>query len=147
MNRVEAGDDIGRHVAGRADLIENLLAHRQHVHQAAGVRMLRDDKAAVRTGFDEWETHVPEAFHLMPVGEIAACALRAAFDDVSGDDAGRHPVPVGRRPSELEHHWCESHGRVGDTAGDDDVGAGPQRRDDRSRPDVCVGRQYAIANF
>ena len=35
-----------------------------------------------------------------PVGEVAAGALRAALEDVPGDDARGQPVPVVGRPAE-----------------------------------------------
>ena len=77
---------------------------------------------------------------------VAAGALRAAFDDVSGDGAGGELVPVVRFPFELVDHRRERERGIGGTAGDHDIGARVERFRQRERPDVGIGRKDAISN-
>ena len=67
---------------------------------AAGARMLGDDERAVGAGLDDRIADVGEVGNLPPVVQaVAAGALRAALDDVAGDDAGGEAVPVVGAPS------------------------------------------------
>ncbi len=108
--------------------------------------MLGDHKAAVGLRFDQREPYLPVTLDQRPVGEISTGALRAAFDDVPGNHAGRHAVPVRGRPSEFEHHGRKRHCRVRHTPGDDHVCAKFQRLHESGRADVCIGRQHAAAD-
>ena len=83
--------------------------------------------------------------HLLPVGDVAARALGAAFDDVPGHDAGGQPVPVVHGPAELVDHRRQGDAGVGDAAGDDDLAAGLQGRHHRFGAEVDVGRDDAVA--
>ncbi|MCY1423761.1 hypothetical protein D9M71_394840 [compost metagenome] len=78
--------------------------------------------------------------HLFPVGEIAAGALRAAFDDVPGECGLGQPVVVVPGPAEFVHQGGADHRAVHHPAGDDDVRAEPQRLGDARRAEVGVGR-------
>ena len=109
--------------------------------------MLRHDEAAVFFGLDDRKPDPLVAFHERPVGEVPACALRAALDDVAGDDSGGHAIPIVRRPAELEHHRRQRHGCVSYAPGDDDVGAALERLDDPCRTYVRVRRQHTRTNL
>ena len=114
---------------------------------AAGVRVLRDDERAVGARLDDRIADVREVGNVPPVVEaVAARALRAALDDVAGDDSGGELVPVVapqpnswrsgaivsavsvERPVMTTFAPCASASTIG-------VGA-----------DVRVGREHAIAN-
>ena len=82
---------------------------------------------------------VPARRHLLPVREVAAGGLAAAFDQMPGERAGGEAVPVLGRPAELVDQRAQGHGAVDHAAGDDDIGARIQRRRDRERAEVGVG--------
>ena len=69
-------------------------------------------------------------------GVVAAEALARALEQVADEDAGREPVPVVPRPAVLVRERREEQRRVGDAAGDHDVGALRERVDDRARAEV-----------
>ena len=146
--RREVGDDVGRDVRVRiAHLVHELLGHRRDRDPAAGVRMLVDDERAVGVAFDDRIADVREVGNVLPIVEaVAARALRAAFDDVAGDDSRGESIPVVAGPAELVAQRRHRERGVGRAAGDDDVRAARERLDDRHRADVRVGRQHAIAN-
>ena len=74
--------------------------------------------------FDDRIADVREIGNVLPVVEaVAAGALRAALDDVAGDDARREPVPVVGAPAELVAQRRHRERGVGRAAGDDDVRA------------------------
>ncbi len=74
---------------------------------------------------------------------IAAGALRAAFNNVSGNVAGSQLVPIVRPPAEAVDHGREHQGGIGATAGDDHVRAGGQSFGQRKRADVSIGAEDA----
>ena len=78
--------------------------------------------------------------HLLPVGEIAAGALRAAFDDVPGEGGLGQSVVVVPGPAELVHQGGADHRAVDHPAGDHDVRAQAQGLDDARRAEVGVER-------
>ena len=72
---------------------------------------------------------------------VAAGGLRAALDDVAGGDGAGQRVVVGAGPAEVGGGGPDDERRVGDPAGDDDVGAGVEAVGDAPRPEVGVGGQ------
>src|SRR3546814_12044997 len=76
----------------------------------------------------------------LPVREVAAGALRAAFDDVTGQRAGGELVVVVLAPAEFVHQRTEHHSRIDTAASDDHIGASRQRLPDRDRAEVRVPR-------
>ena len=82
---------------------------------------------------------VDEVGHLGEEREVAAGGLDAAFDDVAGGDGTGERVVVGAAPAEVRGGRSDDHRRVGDPAGDDDVGAGVEAVDDAPRAEVGVG--------
>ena len=77
----------------------------------------------------------------MPVGEVAAGGLRAAFQDMADQAAGTEPVVIVRGPAEFMHQNAERQRAVGATAGDDDVGARGESGCDRQRAEIGVCSQ------
>src|SRR4051812_8190651 len=109
--------------------------------------MLGDRERAVSFRLDDRIADIGEVGNILPIVEtIAARTLRAALDDVAGDDTGSHEVVILRRPSELVAKWRHRKRGVGRSTGDDDVRPFLQRLDDRTGADIRVGRQYAIPN-
>src|SRR3954464_10425866 len=105
--------------------------------------MLRYDKGAVRGAFDEWVAHVGEIRNRSPVMKtISARALRAALDDMTGDDSGGELVPVLCTPGKLISQWCHRQRRICGPAGNHDIRARSESFDDRLRTDVCVRRKH-----
>jgi hypothetical protein len=145
--RGEVGDDVGRDVRARvAHLVHELLLHRAHGDRAARAGMLRHDERAVGERFEHRIADARPVAHVAPVGEVAARALRAALDDVAGDDARGKPIPVVGRPAERVDHRRERDAGVRAAARDDDLRAGRQRFDERPRAVVRVRRRHAIAD-
>ena len=138
----------GRDVRVRiAHLVDELLGDRRHRDPPAGVRVLGDDERAVGACFDDGIADVGEIGNRSPVVQtVAARALRAALDDVPGDDAGGELIPARRAPAELVAKRRHRERGVGRAAGDDDVRAALERLDDRHRADVRVGGEHAIAD-
>jgi hypothetical protein len=70
-----------------AHLVHELLGHRVRRDAPPGAGVLRDDERAVRRRLDDRVADVGEVRDVAPVVEaVAARALRAALDDVPGDD-------------------------------------------------------------
>ncbi len=138
----EIADHIGQQVGARiADLVQHLLQHRMHRDQPTGAFRLADDELAAGLDFDDGETHVGVALaHQLPVGEVAAGALRAAFDDVARYRAGGELVVFVFFPTELVHQRAQHHGGVDAAPGDDDLRAGIQRTGDGDGAEVGVHR-------
>ena len=62
--------------------------------------MLHDDERPVSRRLDDRIADVGEIGDVLPVVQaVAAGALRAALDDVAGDDSGRETIPVVGAPS------------------------------------------------
>ena len=100
--------------------------------------MLRDRERAVRGHLDD---RVPGGLQIdaAPVEQrVPASGLGSTFVDVPGDDAGRDPVPVVRRPAMLVDQRSIGERRVGRSTGDHDVRLHAQRLDDRGRSDIGV---------
>src|SRR3546814_7729050 len=97
--------DLRQQIRARmADLVEHLCEHGMNRHAATGACRLGDDKAAIGFNLDDRKTHVGIAVaDRLPVREVAAGALRAAFDDVTGQRAGGELVVVVRS----EEHTSE----------------------------------------
>ena len=74
-------------------------------------------------------------------GEVAPGGLRAAFDDVSGDDGTGQGVEIVSVPTEVRGGGADDHRGVGDPAGDHDVGAGVQAVHDAPAAEIGVGGQ------
>ena len=111
---------------------------RRHGDAPAGVRMLGDDEGAVGRRLRRSDSRCsPDRGSICQSYEtVAARALRAALDDVAGDDARGELVPVVVAPAELEAKRRHGERRVGRAAGDDDVRA-LGRAPRRSAPSRC----------
>ncbi|CRQ82760.1 hypothetical protein PAERUG_E16_London_17_VIM_2_04_14_02801 [Pseudomonas aeruginosa] len=137
----EVADHVGQQVgAWVADLVEHLFADAQFADQATGAGRLGHHEAPVGLDLDDGETDVLVVRHLLPVGEIAACALRAAFDDVPGEGGLGQSVVVVPGPAELVHQGGADHRAVDHPAGDHDIRAQAQGLDDARRAEVGVER-------
>src|SRR3546814_7222819 len=91
-----------------------------HRHAATGACRLGDDKAAIGFNLDDRKTHVGiDVADRLPVREVAAGALRAAFDDVTGQRAGGELVVVVLAPAEFVHQRTEHHSRIETAARDE----------------------------
>src|SRR5205085_1617724 len=81
-----------------------------------------------------------EAGHLLEEGVVATGRLRAALDDVPGDDRSRERVPVVALPAVMPRRGPDHDGGIGHASGDDDVGASPERVGDAPPAEVRVRR-------
>ena len=72
---------------------------------------------------------------------VAAGRLDAAFDDVARGHRAGETVVIVAGPAEVRGGRPDDHRRVGDPAGDDDVGAAVEAVDDAPRAEVGVGGQ------
>ncbi len=78
--------------------------------------------------------------------EIAPACLSGAFEQMPDGQPLREPVPVVPAPVELVHDRAERERGIGDTAGDYDIGAAPERLRDRLRAQIGAGKQQALAH-
>ena len=138
----EVADHVRQQVrAGITDLVEHLFQHGMHRHQAAGAGRLGDRELAVLAHLDDRKAHVGIAvLHQLPVGEVAAGALRTAFDDVTRDASRREQVVLVFLPAELVHQRPQHHRGVHAAAGDHHVGPLGQRAGNRQGAEVSVHR-------
>ncbi len=145
----EIGDAIGRDVVFRiAQFVQKLLLDGVDAHASAGRFVFGDDESAIGLGFDDRIADVRHIGNALPIHlAIAAGALRAAFDDMSGDCARCKLVVLIGFPSEAMDHGRERERGIGRAARDDDVRSRRQRLRQRESADVGVGALDAIANF
>ena len=73
-------------------------------------------------------------------GIVAARGLRPAFEHVPGHDRTRQGVEIVSLPAEMGGGRPDDQRRVGDAAGNDDIGARPQALGDAPGAQVGVGR-------
>ena len=74
------------------------------------------------------------------VREVAAAQLPRALEQMADHRAAREAVDVTGCPAVLVHERRHEQRRIGDAAGDDDVGAAGERRQHRLRAEIGVGR-------
>ena len=140
LDLAEVADHVGQQVGARvADFIQQLLGDAQFADQSAGALDLADGELAVGTDLHNRETDVFVVRHLPPIGEVAAGALRAAFDDMPGQCRLGQAVVVLPGPVELMHQRRADHRAVHHTAGYHDIGTQLQRLHDAGRAEVGVG--------
>ena len=140
MNGGEIGDAIRRDVFARiAHFVEQLLFDRCDGDAPAGARVLGEAERPVGLGFDDRIADVGQIRNRFPIHlAISAGPLRAAFDGVPGDGAGREPVPIVGLPPEFVNHRREREAGIGHAAGDDDLRALRERVDHGQRAEVNV---------
>ena len=109
--------------------------------------MLGDHECAVGLSFDYGVTDADEVLYLTPVGVVAARALGATLGDVAGNRAGGQLVIVLRRPAKLVDHRAADERRVGDAAGNDDLGARGEALGHGERTDVGVGAEQVVLDL
>ncbi|MNY11073.1 hypothetical protein D3C86_1440820 [compost metagenome] len=78
--------------------------------------------------------------HAVPVGEVAAGALRAAFDDMPGQGGLGQAVVIAPGPVELVHQGGADHRAVDHPPGDHDIRAQSQGGGNARRAQVGVHR-------
>ncbi len=144
-DRVEQCGGIGVGVRRSADLVEELGGHRPDRHQPAGAGVFRDDARTVGEHLGDREPRVLEVRDLLEEGVVAAGALGAALDDVTGHDRAGQRVERVPAPPEPPGGGSHHHGGVGDPAGDDDVGPRIERGGDAESPEVGVGGHQLLA--
>src|SRR6185369_8352304 len=103
----EARRRVGVQIAGPLDLVEELRRDGPDRHEAAGPGGLGHDERAVGVHLREREPDAGDVRYLVEERVVAARALRAALEDVAGDDPGREAVPVVARPAELPRRGAE----------------------------------------
>ena len=135
---VKSATTSGERYARRVvHLVEELMAERVGAHATAGAGRLRDHRRAVGVDPCDRIRQVPGVRERPPVaGVVAAQALARALEQVADEDARGQPVPVVPGPAVLVGERCEEQRRVGDPAGDHDVGALRERVGDRSGAEV-----------
>ena len=110
--------------------------------------MLGDHRRAVGADLGQREAGVGQVGDFGEERVVAAGGLYAAFDDVAGDHRSGELVVVGAGPAEVRGRRSDDHRRVGDPAGDDDVGPVVEAVDDAPRAQVGVrGQRGAEPKF
>ena len=100
-------------------------------------RRLRDHRGAVGVDLRDRVRQIPRVGERPPVAAVVAAeTLAGALEQVTDEDARGEPVPVVPRPAVLVRERREEQRRVGDPAGDHDVGALRERVGDRARAEV-----------
>src|SRR6476646_9737408 len=91
MDAGKIGDDIRRDVLMRiAHFVEQLLLDRLNAYATAGAFMLGDNKSAVRRSLDDRKADIRHIGNVRPIVlTVTARGLCTAFNDVTGDRAGR----------------------------------------------------------
>src|SRR5467141_3817718 len=90
--------DIGLRIA---HLINQLFLDRGNNDPATGAFVFRYDKSAVGRCLDDWKTNIGEIGNAAPfILTITTRALRAAFNDMTGNSPGSQTVPIIRGQTE-----------------------------------------------
>ena len=139
---VETGGDVGVRVCRPADLVEELRGHGPDRHQPVGAGVLGDHATAIRPHLGYRKPRPVQARDLVEERVVAAGALRAALDDVTGDHRSGERVPVGALPLEPPRRRADDQRRVGDARTDHDVGTALERRGDAEAAEVGVGAHH-----
>src|SRR5262249_37025994 len=125
---------------------QELLFYRVDGDAPTGGGVFRDDETAIGLGLDDRVADVGQVGDGLPIDlAVAARALRAALDNVSGDRPGSELVELVRLPAEAMDHRGESERGVGGASGDHHLRAGSERFGEGERADVRVGAEDAIA--
>ena len=140
---VETGCHVGAEVAGGADLVEQLRGHGADGDGTAGAVVLADHRGSVGGDVGPGEPGPFESGNLGEERVVAPGGLRAALDDVPGDDSAGEGVPVVACPAVVPGGRAADHGGVGGATGDHDVGATVERFDDAPAAEVGVGADEA----
>ena len=138
---VEARGDVGAEVALGLDLVDELRGDGVDGDRASGAVVLGDDARAVGGDLGDREARGAgrRAGQAEEPAEVAAGRLRAALDDVTGDDRAGQLVVRRLAPAVVRDRRTDDQRGVGDPAGDDDVGAGAQGGGDAEAAEVGVG--------
>ena len=121
LDAVEASHHIRVDVAAALNLIEKLCRHGADRHQPPAPRMLGDDRASVLAQLRDRKAELGDPRDLREKAVVPAGGLRAALDDVAGDDRARQPVPVVASPTEAPRGRANHERRIGHPRADDDV--------------------------
>src|SRR5688572_21644869 len=101
--------------------------------------MFSHDERSVRRRFNNRKPDFRETRNAFPfVLAIAAGALRAALDNMTGDSAGSEPVPIVRSPSKLMYQWCQRETRVGGASCNYNLCTAVQCFHNRRGAQICV---------
>jgi len=105
--------------------------------------------ASVGADLGEGEADIRESVDVLVSGvrEVSAGYLRRALQQVPDRGGWPEMAPVVRGPSEVTTQGCDEERRVGDPAGDDDIGPGLQRGQNLVRTEVGVGSDEGAADF
>jgi hypothetical protein len=139
LDGVEPRGHIGAEVRGAADLVQQLRGDGADRHLSPGAVVLADHGRPVDRDVRPREAGAGHAGHLGEERVVAPGGLRAALDDVAGDDATGESVPVVAGPAVVPRRRAAHHGGVGGAPGHDDVRAAAQRLDDAPAAQVGVG--------
>ena len=135
----EIAHHVREHIGLRvADFVQHLFAHGADIDQASGVVGFGADEAAVTGDLSNGVTHVHHAGHLVPVGEVAAGGLGAAFQDVAGQRSHGQLVHVVAAPAKGVYAGTQCDCAVYTAACDHNVGAQLKRPGDREGAQVGV---------
>ena len=138
-HRVEPGGDVRTEVDRPADLVHQLRGDGVDRDGAAGAVVLGDHAGAVGRHLGDREAERGAHVDLGEAGEVAAGGLGAALDDVPGHDGAGQRVEVVASPAVVRDRRPDDHRRVGDPAGDHDVGPAVQGLGDAEGAEVRVG--------
>ena len=146
----EVGGDVGGEIAcGVVDLVEDLLLAGVHGERAAGSIELGEDGFAGFLDFREGKSEAGEIGNVFDagIGEVSAGELAGALEEVAHRGSPGETIPVLERPAELVHDRCEEERRVGDAAGEDDIGLLAQALEQRFDAEVGIGGDDGFARI
>jgi hypothetical protein len=139
----EVSGDIGRQICVRiGDFIQQLFGGGGDSDSSTGAGHFAERCVAIGIDVGKWEPQVREAGDVLGsrIREIAAAQLAGAFQQMADGSAAGDPQVVVGTPAEVMRERRDEQRRVGDAAGDHDVGAGRERRQQRVGTDVRIGR-------
>lgn len=138
VDAVHVDHDVGVQVVDALDLVEQLCGDGVDGHRTARTGVLGDDERAVLRDLRDGESEHDVVGDRRKAGEVAARGLRAALDDVTGDDGAGHPVPIVRAPAMPPGRGPADETRIGDAPAYHDVRAGLQRLDNAPPAQVAI---------
>src|SRR5688572_13572330 len=101
--------------------------------------MFSHDERSVRRRFNNRKPDFRETRNAFPfVLAIAAGALRAALDNVTGDSARSEPVPIVRGPPKLMYQWGQRETGVGGASSNYNLCSAVQCFHNRRGAQICV---------
>jgi hypothetical protein len=127
-------------------LVQQLLLAGLETHASAGAFELADYRRAIPADLGERKAQPREVRHILVgrIREVATGDLPGAFQEVPDHGAPAQPLPIIPSPAEFVHKGRKEQRRIAHPSGDDEVRPICQRRDDRLRAEIRVGRDHPL---